>query len=78
MNQAVIHDPETGYWLQFTRPRVTLQTVNLSDIIPLLEEVERVVRRDGLYGAGWIGYEASPAFDSALDRKSTRLNSSHH
>ena len=66
MNQAVIHDPETGYWLQFTRPRVILQTVNLSDIIPLLEEVERVVRRDGLYGAGWIGYEASPAFDSAL------------
>jgi para-aminobenzoate synthetase/4-amino-4-deoxychorismate lyase len=66
MNQAFIHDPQTGQWLQFARPRAVLQTGNLSDVMPLLMEVERLVRRDGLYAAGWIGYEASPAFDPAL------------
>ncbi len=66
MNQAVIHDTETGHWLQFTRPCVILQTANRSDVMPLLDEAERLVRRDGLYAAGWISYEASPAFDNAL------------
>jgi para-aminobenzoate synthetase/4-amino-4-deoxychorismate lyase len=66
MNQAVIHDPQVGHWLQFTRPCVVLQAGHLSDVMPLLTEMERLVRRDGLYAVGWIGYEASPAFDSAL------------
>ncbi|MBA4423689.1 MAG: aminodeoxychorismate synthase, component I [Syntrophus sp. (in: bacteria)] len=66
MNQAVIHDPESGHWLQFTRPHVILQTANPSDVIPLLAEAERLVRHDGLYAAGWISYEASPAFDHAF------------
>jgi para-aminobenzoate synthetase / 4-amino-4-deoxychorismate lyase len=66
MNRAVIHDPESGQWLQFPRPRTVFTAVHLSDVLPVLNEVERLVRRDGLYAAGWIGYEASPAFDPAL------------
>ncbi len=66
MNQAVIHDPQSGHWLQFTRPRIVLQAETLSDVMPLLTEMERLIRRDGLYAAGWISYEASPAFDPAL------------
>ena len=66
MNRAVIHDPEKGHWLQFQRPRAVLTAANLSDVLPLLTEVERLVRRDGLYAAGWIGYEAAPAFDPAF------------
>jgi len=66
MNQAIIHDPETGHWLQFTQPRAILQTANPSDVMPLLTELERLVQRDRLYAAGWISYEASPAFDPAL------------
>jgi para-aminobenzoate synthetase/4-amino-4-deoxychorismate lyase len=60
---VVIHDPEKGHWLQFARPHTVLQAANLSDVIPLLAEAERRVERDGLYAAGWISYEAAPAFD---------------
>ncbi|MHB8907368.1 MAG: aminodeoxychorismate synthase component I [Syntrophales bacterium] len=63
MDQAVIRDPENGHWLQFTRPHAVLQAANLSDVIPVLMETERHVERDGLYAAGWISYEAAPAFD---------------
>ena len=66
MNQAIIHDPQSGHWLQFMHPRIVLQAGTLSDIMPLLTEVERLVRCDGLYAAGWISYEASRAFDPAL------------
>ena len=66
MNRVVIHDPETGQWLQFLRPRTVLTAANLTDILPLLAEVDRLLRRDGLYAAGWIGYEAARAFDPAF------------
>jgi para-aminobenzoate synthetase / 4-amino-4-deoxychorismate lyase len=66
MNRVVIRDPEKGHWLQFLHPRAVLTAANPSDVLPLLTEGERLVRRDGLYAAGWIGYEASPAFDPAL------------
>ena len=66
MNQAVIHDPEKGNWLQFRHPRAALTTANLSDILPILTEVERLVCCHGLYAAGWIGYEAASAFDPAF------------
>jgi para-aminobenzoate synthetase/4-amino-4-deoxychorismate lyase len=38
--------------------------------MPLLTEVQQLVERDGLYAAGLIGYEAAPAFDSALRTRS--------
>ena len=66
MNRAVIHDPQKGHWLQFQSPRAVLTAANLSDILPLLTEVERYVEGEGLYAAGWIGYEAAPAFDRAF------------
>ena len=71
MNRAVIHDPETGHWLQFQTPDAVLTAANLSDILPLLAEAERLVTRDGLYAAGWIGYEAAPAFDPAFHTRPT-------
>ena len=70
MKHVLIHDPENRHWMQFTRPRAVLQAGTLSDVMPLLTEVQQLVGRDGLYAAGWIGYEAAPAFDSALRTRS--------
>ncbi|MCX5822220.1 MAG: aminodeoxychorismate synthase component I [Deltaproteobacteria bacterium] len=70
MKQVLIHDPQNRHWMQFTRPRAILQAGTLSDVMPLLTEVQQLVGRDGLYAAGWIGYEAAPAFDSALRTRS--------
>jgi para-aminobenzoate synthetase/4-amino-4-deoxychorismate lyase len=37
-----------------------------SDVAPAIEEVERRTRHDGLHAAGFVSYEAAPAFDPAL------------
>jgi len=66
MNRVVLHDAQNRRWLQFLHPCNLLQACCLADVMPLLEEVQRIVRRRGLYAAGWIGYEAAPAFDPAL------------
>jgi para-aminobenzoate synthetase/4-amino-4-deoxychorismate lyase len=42
-----------------------LEAHGISDVVPLLAEVEAAARR-GLYAAGFVTYEAAPAFDLAL------------
>lgn len=66
MKHLLIHDPESRCWMHFTRPRAVLRAGALSDVMPLLAEVQRCTAQEGLYAAGWIGYEAAPAFDPAL------------
>ncbi|MBU2261606.1 MAG: aminodeoxychorismate synthase component I [Proteobacteria bacterium] len=66
MNRVVIRDAQNRRWLQFLHPRAFLQARSLPDVMPLLEEIQRLVQHRGLYAAGWIGYEAAPAFDDAL------------
>ena len=52
-------------WLLFRDPGRVLEAYCLSDVIPTLESVEAAVQ-DGLHAAGFISYEAAPAFDPAL------------
>ncbi|HEY3295187.1 MAG TPA: aminodeoxychorismate synthase component I [bacterium] len=52
-------------WLLFTRPQNILCAHTLDDVRPLIEEVERCTAR-GLWAAGFLSYEAAPAFDPAL------------
>ncbi|MDT8389920.1 MAG: aminodeoxychorismate synthase component I [Lentisphaeria bacterium] len=49
-------------WLHFTDPVRVLRARQLDEVIPCLEEAER----SGLFAAGFIAYEAAPAFDTAL------------
>jgi para-aminobenzoate synthetase / 4-amino-4-deoxychorismate lyase len=51
-----------GTWLHFSGPEKVLQTGRLDEVGSLLTEAEQ----SGLFAAGFISYEASPAFDSAL------------
>ena len=51
-----------GRWLRFRRPRRVLTARRVEDVLPLMEEAER----SGRYVAGFLAYEASPAFDAAL------------
>jgi para-aminobenzoate synthetase/4-amino-4-deoxychorismate lyase len=51
-----------GKWLHFQCPEKVLRTQRVDEVLPLLEEAER----SGLHAAGFISYEAAPAFDSAL------------
>ena len=43
-----------------------LQTRQVDEVLPILNRVETAVEKDGVYAAGFISYEAAPAFDPAL------------
>ena len=51
--------------LRFTRPHKVVAAQTPAEVRPALREVEAAVAA-GLYAAGYVGYEAAPAFDPAL------------
>jgi para-aminobenzoate synthetase / 4-amino-4-deoxychorismate lyase len=55
-----------GEWLSFTDPVEVISTSDIGDIVGLLADLESRVEQEKLFAAGFISYEASPAFDNAL------------
>ena len=55
-----------GEWLLFTHPVDVVSTSDATKIVDLLNDIESRVEELKLYAAGFISYEASSAFDSAL------------
>ncbi|MGV8057715.1 MAG: aminodeoxychorismate synthase component I [Smithellaceae bacterium] len=68
-SRVVLRDEANGKWLEFTAPCRIVTTKQLDEVLPLIRRIEEAVRRDGLYAAGYISYEAAPAFDPALSVK---------
>jgi para-aminobenzoate synthetase/4-amino-4-deoxychorismate lyase len=66
MSTVILYDASQSCWLHFDRPHRILQAAALEQVCPLIEEVESLVNRRGWWAAGFISYEAGPAFDSAL------------
>jgi len=58
---------ENGEWLHFTAPQHIIQADSLTDILPALREIEDLIKSNGWHAAGFLSYEAAPAFDKALD-----------
>lgn len=67
--RVVLRDEASGTWLAFTSPRRIVSTHSLGDVLPLIREIDEIVQREGWYAAGFISYEASPAFDPSLSVK---------
>ena len=65
-NLIVLRDEASGQWLRFRDPVATVSAARLDEVLPRLHEIEAAVARRQLHAAGWIAYEAAPAFDSAL------------
>lgn len=63
--EFLMYEPARGCWLYFRRPRAVLSAHRLDEVPPLLSEVEAQVTRHGRCAAGFISYEAAPAFDRA-------------
>jgi para-aminobenzoate synthetase/4-amino-4-deoxychorismate lyase len=63
INEILLRDKNV--WLHFSRPSQIIIAENLSDILPVLGEIEDRVQQDGLYAAGFLSYESAPAFDAA-------------
>lgn len=64
--QLVIHDAATGEWLRFRRPFQVLTTSLVDEVLPLMQSIDRLVNEQGYFAAGFLSYEAAPAFDPAL------------
>ncbi len=52
----------SGRWLHFSQPEKVLRAESLEEVLPMLREAET----SGLFAAGFVAYEAAPAFDHAL------------
>ena len=57
--------PGGGRSFRFAGPRGVLRAETVDEVLPVLAAVERAVA-DGLHAAGFVAYEAAPAFDPAF------------
>lgn len=53
-------------WRHYQNPHQILQTDRLDQVLPLLWELEALVESKNWHAAGFLSYEAAPAFDPAL------------
>jgi para-aminobenzoate synthetase/4-amino-4-deoxychorismate lyase len=63
-NEVVFRD--NVEWLYFTDPYQIIRVKKLDDVLPALREIERLIETNGWYAAGFLSYDAAPAFDNAL------------
>jgi len=63
-NEVLLKD--NHIWLHFADPYQVISAEKLDDILPALREVERLIKVNNWYAAGFLSYEAAPAFDLAL------------
>ncbi|MBS1251223.1 MAG: Aminodeoxychorismate synthase component 1 [Anaerolineales bacterium] len=68
-NLVVLHDAATSHWLKFCDPHEMLVATHIDDVVPRLRTVEALTNDTGWWAAGFISYEAAPAFDSALQTR---------
>jgi para-aminobenzoate synthetase / 4-amino-4-deoxychorismate lyase len=67
--RVVLRDAARGKWLDFKSPRQILTTCRTQEVLPLVCQIGESVQRGGLHAAGFIAYEAAPAFDPSLPSK---------
>ena len=65
-NQALIQDATRNGWLLFEKPREVISVDQVADVIPALKHLSERVDKYKLHAAGFISYEAAPAFDEAF------------
>ena len=52
-------------WLHFTHPHHIISTETAEGVLPALRVIEDLVNINGWHAAGFLSYEAAPAFDKA-------------
>jgi para-aminobenzoate synthetase/4-amino-4-deoxychorismate lyase len=66
-NDVLLREGEQ--WLHFARPQRIMIAQTLDEVLPVLHEIEQLIDLNGWYAAGFISYEAAPAFDRALQTR---------
>ncbi len=63
---VIVRDPKRGKWLSFRSPRRIVTTRRFEEVSARLDAIEAAVENEGLYAAGFLSYEAAPAFDPSF------------
>jgi para-aminobenzoate synthetase/4-amino-4-deoxychorismate lyase len=63
-NEILLKDDHD--WLHFAEPHQIICAQKLEDVLPALRNIERLIQVNRWHAAGYISYEAAPAFDSAF------------
>jgi len=63
---VIVRDAATGRWRLFERPLEVVTARRIEEVLPALEKIEAECTGHQRYAAGFLSYEASPAFDKAL------------
>jgi para-aminobenzoate synthetase/4-amino-4-deoxychorismate lyase len=63
---VIARDAGSGTWRLFERPLEIVTATHITDVLPALHKIENECRHLGRYAAGFLSYEAAPAFDEAL------------
>ena len=66
---VVLQTQEGSRWLRFENPVEIIETTDISEVKDRIQAVEFKVKEKHLYAAGFLSYEAAPAFDTALEVK---------
>jgi para-aminobenzoate synthetase/4-amino-4-deoxychorismate lyase len=66
VNHVVLRDATRGLWLEFSAPHEIIAARDVADVRGAQHAVEAAVSGRGLHAAGFIAYEAAPAFDPAF------------
>ena len=66
LQTIVLRDASAAQWLLFTEPVDVLIASRVEDIRSVFDSVEERVNREGLIAAGFVSYEAAPAFDASF------------
>lgn len=56
-------------WLSFIDPHQIITVTSLDDVPAALAEIEKLVEVNGWHAAGFLSYEAAPAFEPMLPRR---------
>jgi para-aminobenzoate synthetase / 4-amino-4-deoxychorismate lyase len=76
INEIILR--QNDEWLYFSHPHRVIEIHNRDDVIQALQEIEDLVNKNDSHAAGFVCYEAAPAFDRALvTRASTSLIDEH-
>ena len=62
-NEVVLKENDS--WIHFTKPHNIIQADTLDKILPALYKVEDLIKTHEWHAAGFLSYEAAPAFDKA-------------
>lgn len=75
-NELLLH--ENGSWLHFTGAQQLIIVQELADVLTALHEIERLIKANDWYAAGFLSYEAASAFDPALQTHASTVFLDEH